>query len=83
MRKKSERAQQQTLARVPLCAIKIGARVCAEDVRRVDQYGPRRDHRHERDEPRHINGEQRIARQDRPDKPQHVIAPADNPAQGH
>src|SRR6185369_3241900 len=78
---KEQRAPEQPRAIFSFGAIEISAREGAKDVWGIDQYGPGSDHRYERNEPAHVKNQQRVTRNDRADKPDHIIARTDNPAQ--
>src|ERR1700760_4322621 len=80
-REEQERPPEQTTARATLLAVEVRAREGREDVRRVNKHSPRDDHRDERNDARHVERKQRVARQDRPYEPDEVVARADYPAQ--
>jgi len=66
---------------VSLGAIEIGSRECAEDVWRIDQNGPERNHWNEWHNSGDVKNEQRIAGSHRADEPDQIIPCADNPSQ--
>ena len=76
-----QRTPKQAAAVLPFGAIEVGAREGAEDMWRINQDGPERHHRNQRQDAVDVKNKQQVTGNYRADEPDQIIARADDPAQ--
>jgi hypothetical protein len=76
-----QRSPEQTSPIPALSPIEIGARECAEDVWRINQYCPECNHRNERYYSADVKNEKRVTGSYGSDEPDQIVSRTNNPAE--